>query len=85
MVLFRLGRLFTVERKPMQKLALVLLGVMLVSAASVGAASASERPFVAPASFTAGTTFTEETTDMSLPGYLQFVLLCESLVGWWAE
>ena len=63
----------------MQKLALILLGVMAFSAASVGVASAYERPFAAPTSFTA------ETTDLSLPGYLQYVTLCGSLVGWWGE
>jgi hypothetical protein len=66
----------------MQKLALVLLGVMVFSATSVGVASAYERPFVAPASSMVETSFTPETTDLSLPGYLQFVTLCGSLVGW---
>ncbi len=68
----------------MQKLALILLGVMVFSATSVGVASAHEHPFVAPTSFTAETLFTVETTDLSLPGYLylQFVTLCGNLVGW---
>ncbi|HET6948576.1 MAG TPA: hypothetical protein VFJ45_12270 [bacterium] len=55
----------------MQKLALILLGVMAFSAASVGVASA--------------TSFTAETTDLSLPGYLQYVTVCGSLVGSWGE
>ena len=63
----------------MQKRALILLGVMVFSATSVGVASAHERPFVDP------TSFTQEATDLSLPGYLQYVTVCESLVGWWGE
>ena len=63
----------------MQKLALILLGVMAFSAASVGVASADARPFAAPTSFTA------ETTDLFLPGDLQYVTLCGSLAGWWGE
>ena len=69
----------------MQKRALILLGVMVFSAASVGVASADERPFAAPTSFTAETSFTPEATDLSLPGYLQYVTVCESLAGWWGE
>lgn len=63
----------------MQKLALILLSVMVFSATSVGVASAHERPFLTP------TSFTVETTDLSLPGYLQFVTLCVGLVGWSEE
>lgn len=66
----------------MQKPALILLGVMVFSVTSVGVASAYERPFVASASLTVETSFTPETTDLSLPGYLQFVTLCGNLVGW---
>lgn len=63
----------------MQKLAIVLLGVIVFSAAFAGVASAHERSYVVTTSFTA------EPTDQSLPGYLVFVTLCWSLVGWSEE
>lgn len=69
----------------MQKLAIVLLGIMVFSAMAVGVASAHERPFVTPTSITVETSFTPEPTDLSLPGYLVFPTLCRNLVGWSAE
>lgn len=75
-----------VERKPpIRKPALALFVMTVLSAASVAAASAHERPFTAATSFTVETSFTAETTDLSLPGYLEFVTLCGSLVGSWGD
>lgn len=51
-----------------QKLAVIVLGVIVLSAAFVGVASAQQYPNVA-----ALTPFTAETNFMSLPGYLRYL------------
>ena len=51
-----------------QKLAVIALGVIVLSAAFVGVASAQQYPNVSNL-----TPFTAETNFMSLPGYLRYV------------
>jgi hypothetical protein len=67
----------------MRKVAPILLLVIALSAAPV--TSAQARPFTPAASFTAESSFTAGPADLSLPGYLQFVTLCGSLVGAWED
>jgi hypothetical protein len=54
--------------KIMRKLAVVVLGVALFSAALAGVASAQQYPNVSTL-----TPFTAQTNFMSLPGYLRYV------------
>lgn len=54
--------------KTMQKLAVVVLGVVVLSAVFVGVASAQQFPNVANL-----TPFSSETNFMSLPGYLRYL------------
>ena len=54
--------------KIMQKLAIIVLGVALLSTAFVGVASAQQYPNVSNL-----TPFSPETNFMSLPGYLRYL------------
>ncbi|HLY24198.1 MAG TPA: hypothetical protein VKT83_17165 [bacterium] len=54
--------------KIMRKLAVIVLGVALFSAALAGVASAQQYPNVSTL-----TPFTAQTNFMSLPGYLRYV------------
>lgn len=54
--------------KTMRKLAVIVLGVAVFSAALAGAASAQQYPNVSTL-----TPFTAQTSFMSLPGYLRYV------------
>jgi hypothetical protein len=54
--------------KTMRKLAVIVLGVALFSAALAGVASAQQYPNVSTL-----TPFTAQTNFMSLPGYLRYV------------